>query len=435
MTANSNDPRGETLPAGRVQRTLALLTCFLVIVLDGFNTTSISFVVPRLALDWKLAPALFTPVFVATNVGAALGFVGTGPLAQRFGYRVAGVASVVVFGGLTLVTMFATNVVTLSVLRLIAAIGLGAALPIAITASASIIGPKHKVAASLLVTTGMSVGAVAGGVSGSPLMQHLGWQSIFTVGGILPFLVVVPFLRVLSPALCADLAASGPRGPSGPAAHATGTFKALFSNGLAVYTSLLWLFSFLIFMDVYALLFWVPTLLPSFGFAPSRASAGMAAFSFGGLAGNVLMTVAVAAMALAGRVRVKSALTLGIVLVVASIAALGRATLSEAAVLLTIGVIGAGLVNGIMGQTALAVAFYPPEMRATGVGWGHAMGRVGSFVGPAIGGALLSLGWPAREIVLTAIVPAVAAIVTLGALGLAGRASSRVRATEVLAQH
>jgi AAHS family 4-hydroxybenzoate transporter-like MFS transporter len=90
-------------------------------------------------------------------------------------------------------------------------------------------------------------------------------------------------------------------------------------------------------------------------------------------------------------------------------------------VLLLIGVIGAGLVNGIMGQTALAVAFYPQEIRATGVGWGHAIGRVGSFVGPAIGGGLLSLGWPVRDIVLTSVVPAGAAILALAALSLIGR--------------
>lgn len=430
MTTNPTGQAAESVQtADGTRRAFALFVCFLVIVLDGFNTTSISFVVPRLALDWHLAPASFTPVFVATNAGAALGFVGTGPLVQRFGYRAAGLASVLLFGGLTLVTMFASNVALLSALRLIAAIGLGSALPIAITASANLIGAKHKVAASLLVTTGMSVGAVAGGLTGGALMSHFGWQAIFVAGGLLPALVVVPFYRVL---------AGQPH--AGDAAHApgqgnAGSLKAIFSNGLAAYTCLLWLFSFLIFMDVYALLFWVPTLLPSFGFAPERASAGMAAFSLGGLSGNVLMTVAVTAMALSGRVRVKSALTLGIVLVIASIAALGRAPLGEAAVLLLIGVIGAGLVNGIMGQTALAVAFYPPEMRATGVGWGLAMGRVGSFVGPAIGGALLSLGWPARDIVLMSILPAMAAIVTLGALALAGRGSRHLSATQALARH
>jgi MFS transporter, AAHS family, 4-hydroxybenzoate transporter len=421
------DDRAEEGADG-AKRAFALFVCFLVIVLDGFNTTSISFVVPRLALDWHLSPASFTPVFVATNVGAALGFIGTGPLVQRLGHRMAGVVSVVLFGGLTLVTMFASDVAALSVLRLVAAIGLGSALPIAITASANIIGAKHKVAASLLVTTGMSVGAVAGGVTGGPLMGHFGWQSIFVVGGVLPFLVVIPFLRVLSQPQAQGEAHAREKGGAG-------TLKALFSHGLAAYTCLLWLFSFLIFMDVYALLFWVPTLLPSFGFPAERASAGMAAFSMGGLSGNVLMTAAVTAMALAGRVRVKSALTLGIVLVIASVVALGRVSLGEASVLILIGVIGAGLVNGIMGQTALAVAFYPPEMRATGVGWGLAMGRVGSFVGPAIGGALLSLGWPARDIVLTAILPAAAAIVTLGALTLAGRSSQHFPATEALARH
>jgi MFS transporter, AAHS family, 4-hydroxybenzoate transporter len=432
------DPNARPLASGHgTSRAFALFVCFLVIVLDGFNTTSISFVVPRLALDWHLTPATFTPVFVATNVGAALGFIGTGPLVKRLGQRAAGIASVIVFGAFTLVTVFASDVATLSALRLIAAIGLGSALPIAITASAAIIGPKHKVAASLLVTTGMSVGAVAGGVTGGPLMAHFGWQAIFLAGGLLPFTVVFPFYRILAAGTASGEAAAEEPAQEGRAqGHGgTGTLKSLFSNGLAAYTCLLWVFSFLIFMDVYALLFWVPTLLPSFGFAPNRASAGMAAFSMGGLSGNILMTAAVTAMALAGRVRVKSALTLGLVLVIASIAALGRATLDEAAVLLMIGVIGAGLVNGIMGQTALAVAFYPPETRAIGVGWGLAMGRVGSFVGPAIGGALLSLGWPARDIVLMAIIPAVAAMLTLGALALAGRGARHFPATEALAQH
>ena len=180
-------------------------------------------------------------------------------------------------------------------------------------------------------------------------------------------------------------------------------------------------FHFLIFMDVYALLFWVPTLLVDFGFSTDHASVGMAAFSIGGLSGNIVMTGAVAVMTLAGRLRVKSALVLGLLLVMLSITGLSQVAVTPGIVLLLIGVIGAGLVNGIMGQTALAVAFYPPEIRATGVGWGHAIGRVGSFVGPAIGGGLLSLGWPVRDIFLTAVVPAGAAILALAALSLIGR--------------
>jgi AAHS family 4-hydroxybenzoate transporter-like MFS transporter len=414
---NAKDPKpskeGGLAKARRAGPLLALLVCFLVIVLDGFNTTSISFVVPKLAHEWHLAPALFTTVFVATNIGAAIGFMISGPLAHRFGHRSVGVASVVLFAGSTLLTTYANDIASLSVMRLAAAIGLGAALPIAITAAASIIGARHKVAASLLVTTGMSVGAVTGGVAGGPLMGHFGWQSIFVTGGVLPFLLVPAFFRILparSPVI-ANIAA----------VRASNPLKALFENGLGAYTCLLWLFSFLIFMDVYALLFWVPTLLVDFGFSAGHASVGMAAFSIGGLSGNILMTCAVAMMTLAGRLRVKSALVLGLLLVMLSITSLSQVAVTPGIVLLLIGVIGAGLVNGIMGQTALAVSFYPPEIRATGVGWGHAIGRVGSFVGPAIGGGLLSLGWPVRDIVLISVVPAGAAILTLGALSLVDR--------------
>jgi AAHS family 4-hydroxybenzoate transporter-like MFS transporter len=414
---NAKDPKpsieGGLAKTRRAGPLLALLVCFLVIVLDGFNTTSISFVVPKLAHEWHLAPALFTTVFVATNIGAAIGFMVSGPLAQRFGHRSIGVASVVLFAGSTLLTTYANNIASLSVMRLAAAIGLGAALPIAITAAAGIIGAKHKVAASLLITTGMSVGAVTGGVAGGPLMGHFGWQSIFVTGGVLPFLLVPVFFRIL--------AARSPVVTDVAAVRVSNPLKALFENGLGAYTCLLWLFSFLIFMDVYALLFWVPTLLVDFGFSADHASVGMAAFSIGGLSGNILMTGAVAMMTLAGRLKVKSALVLGLLLVIISIAGLSQVAVTPGIVLLLIGVIGAGLVNGIMGQTALAVAFYPPEIRATGVGWGHAIGRVGSFVGPAIGGGLLSLGWPVRNIVLTSVVPAGAAILALAALSLIGR--------------
>jgi AAHS family 4-hydroxybenzoate transporter-like MFS transporter len=405
----------------------ALSIGFLVIVLDGFNTTSISFVVPKLAGAWGLAPASFTPVFVATNIGAAIGFMISGPLAQRVGNRIIGLLSVLLFGGSTLATIFAVDIASLSVLRLIAAIGLGGALPIAITASASIIGAKHKVAASLLVTTGMSVGAVIGGVTGGPLMREFGWQAVFIVGGVLPFVLVPAFFGILP--------AEGKLPKDGAVSRSSNPFKVLFKDGLGVYTCLLWTFSFLIFTDVYALLFWLPTLLPNFGFAPDQASVGMAAFSIGGLSGNILMTMAVAMMTIAGKLRLKSGLALGGVLVILSIAVLSQIAIVPSVVLLLIAVIGAGLVNGIMGQTALAVSFYPAEIRATGVGWGHAVGRVGSFIGPAIGGALLSLGWPAREIVLTAVLPAAAAILVLGALALAGRRTAQRFDGHAVAEH
>ncbi|GAC1624668.1 MAG: hypothetical protein NVS4B4_08900 [Bradyrhizobium sp.] len=47
---------------------------------------------------------------------------------------------------------------------------------------------------------------------------------------------------------------------------------------------------------------------------------------------------------------------------------------------------------------ALAAGFYPTSVRATGVGWALGIGRVGSIVGPLIGGALLSAKWSTASV-------------------------------------
>jgi AAHS family 4-hydroxybenzoate transporter-like MFS transporter len=131
-------------------------------------------------------------------------------------------------------------------------------------------------------------------------------------------------------------------------------------------------------------------------------------------------------MTLVARFGVKRLLAATTLLAMGCIAAISQADIAPAMVLPLIAGMGGGLITGCVGQAALAVSFYPPELRATGVGWAAALGRVGSIVGPAVGGALLSFAWPAREIVLTALAPALLALVVLAALGLLGRRHAAV---------
>ncbi len=390
-----------------------LVICFLIVLLDGLDTTSIAFVAPLLAREWGLPPAAFTPAFVATSLGAVVGYMACGPLAQRFGARAVGTGSVVLFGLGTLLTAAAWDIASLSALRFVSAIGLGGALPIAVAAASVVMPARLRETAAMIVATGLSAGSVAGGVLGGPLMREFGWNSIFLAGGVLPLLVLPLFYRVLSSASPAKAADAGRGAGSNPVV-------ALFSGGLAAYTMLLWLFAFLIFIVTYSLTFWVPTLLTDFGFEPSRAPLAIAAFGMGGLLGNIVM------MTLVARFGVKRLLAATTLLAMGCIAAISQADIAPAMVLPLIAGMGGGLITGCVGQAALAVSFYPPELRATGVGWAAALGRVGSIVGPAVGGALLSFAWPAREIVLTALAPALLALVVLAALGLLGRRHAAV---------
>ena len=77
-------------------------------------------------------------------------------------------------------------------------------------------------------------------------------------------------------------------------------------------------------------------------------------------------------------------------------------------------VLGFTVQGGQAGINALAADFYPTRMRSTGVGWALGIGRIGSIIGPAVGGFLLSMQWTPRQTLLAGIAPA--AIATLAVL-------------------
>jgi AAHS family 4-hydroxybenzoate transporter-like MFS transporter len=74
---------------------------------------------------------------------------------------------------------------------------------------------------------------------------------------------------------------------------------------------------------------------------------------------------------------------------------------------------------------ALAASLYPTAVRSTGVGWAYGIGRVGSIVGPILGGVLLTLQWGMRDLFLIAAIPLACAAV---AIVLLARASRRLPA-------
>src|SRR5258708_7774350 len=110
-------------------RLLAASLCFLTILLDGYDTAVVSFAAPRLAHDWSLPAAAFTPAFIATSLGAVIGYLSCGALTARFGHRHVVAASVGFFGLMSLLTVASVGIPSLTALRFITALGLGGAIP------------------------------------------------------------------------------------------------------------------------------------------------------------------------------------------------------------------------------------------------------------------------------------------------------------------
>ena len=65
------------------------------------------------------------------------------------------------------------------------------------------------------------------------------------------------------------------------------------------------------------------------------------------------------------------------------------------------------VVGGQPAVNALAANYYPTRLRSTGIGWSLGVGRIGSIIGPVVGGVLIRLAWPNSGILIAIAVPAV----------------------------
>jgi AAHS family 4-hydroxybenzoate transporter-like MFS transporter len=84
------------------------------------------------------------------------------------------------------------------------------------------------------------------------------------------------------------------------------------------------------------------------------------------------------------------------------------------------------IVGGQIAANALAATFYPTSIRSTGVGWALGIGRVGSIVGPLVGGALLTMKWSTGEVFFAAATAALCAALAAFSLSrLAGMGGSK----------
>ncbi len=75
--------------------------------------------------------------------------------------------------------------------------------------------------------------------------------------------------------------------------------------------------------------------------------------------------------------------------------------------------IGVLLQGAFTALYALAARIYPTSVRATGVGWGAGLGRVGAIVSPIIAGLLTASGWGMYSLFLLFAVPLIVAAIML----------------------
>lgn len=379
-----------TLPLARASsgRTLSmpqvrvLAICFLVAMVDGFDTLMLSFIAPLVGKQFGLAPVEIGKLFAAGFVGAVAGALCVGPLADRFGRRVMlliCLADVTIF---TLLCAQAQSPASLMALRFAAGLGLGGAMPTVIALTAENMPPAHRASAVTWMFLGFPLGAVVGGGITAANLSH-GWQAIF-LGGGLAALAMIPLALWGLPESRPSPDNTRARAP------AFASLTAQFGQGRAASALLLWLGVFCVMLVSYFLVSWMPTVLTRAGFSPERAAVAAVLLNLGGIVGALLLSFAIK---LFGPWRpVAAAFALGSFMVWL----LGQQINSPQAMIIVVFITGMCIFGGQLSTPAIAVHLFPTPVRGAGTGWTMGVGRMGSIAGPVIGGALVAanLGWP-----------------------------------------
>ena len=180
------------------------------------------------------------------------------------------------------------------------------------------------------------------------------------------------------------------------------TTRFAVTEGRAAGTVLLWIPFFMNLLMLYFVVFWLPALLRQSGKPVSAGMTAIMLFSIGGIAGSF---VEGNLMNRWGAFPVLLTEFLCTTLLIASVA-----YSSSFALMMTITFVLGFVVQGAQGGlSAVAATFYPISIRSTGIGWCLGVGRIGSIVGPILGGVMLKLDWSPREILLAGSIPALCA--------------------------
>jgi AAHS family 4-hydroxybenzoate transporter-like MFS transporter len=108
---------------------------------------------------------------------------------------------------------------------------------------------------------------------------------------------------------------------------------------------------------------------------------------------------------------------------VVAIAVVGLVSLPYLPLLAVIFLVGCCTTGSMTGINGMIGALYPARVRNTGMGWALGVGRLGGIGGPWLGGLLLELGWPPRQIFLFACATAAIAAVCVVLLRLQTRST------------
>ena len=402
--------RLERLPFSRWHRNLFILA-FLGIMFDAADFALFGAALPPIAREFGLGPAQAGGLATIGLVGAFAGALFWGTVSDYIGRRASFLATVSIFALFTGLVAASWNVLALATFRFLSNFGLGGEVPVTLTLASEFSPGRMRGRMTGTMMAAFPVGLVVAAALSLAIVPNLGWRALFVVG-VVPA-VLLFFVRrympesvryqlsrgevdeaqrtveeierqALGSGKLAPMHAVAPAGATADTSKRGVTVFALFEDGRARRTILLWIVSFCFLWSSNGILFMLPTILTQRGFALTQAISFQLVQSLAAVVGYAACGFLIDWY---GRRPV--------LFLYYFIGAFFHLWFAQATGLWMYAAIAAvGWVNpGVFGATGIYVSeLHPTYLRATAVGWFFGVGRIGSFLAPLIVGVMLQYG-------------------------------------------
>lgn len=399
--------------------------CVLVNMIDGYDILALAQAGSALKRDWGLSDAELGTLLAMNLVGMAIGALSVSPVADQWGRRPAILTCLVLMSIGMAVSAVSTEFYGMAAGRLVTGVGIGGMTSTVGMIALEYASFKRREFAASAVASAYPVGTIIGAYVAIAVLDSYGWRGIFWVGASLSaVLFPIAFVklpesldylltrqpknalaktnRMLRRMDIAEIAVLPPKPEGSKDAvlaeiaqpfHVRELLKLFLAHALNMFA---W----------YFIINWGPPLVSEALGSDEMGARYSAWVSYGGIAGGLT------AGFLCGVVGVRKMMWVAMLSLAGLIALFGQFVGDEQALWIIAPLVGAALFGSATANWLTIAYAFPPQLRATGLGFATTAGRVGSVFGPVVGGTLLDEGLTVAAVCMVMAVPAVLSAMT-----------------------
>lgn len=381
-----------------------LIWCSLVIIVDAYDLIVYGAVAGTIAREWKLNSDIIGYLGSSALVGMMLGAIVFGSLADVFGRKNMLMLCIAIFSIFTFWTGFTTDVWGFGATRFIAGLGIGGAMPNAVSLMNEYAPKRLRSLMVSIMFSGYGVGGLLAALIGREFIPAYGWQIMFYIAGI-PILLVFA-IWILVPDSLVFLIKQNKTDEAKRAFEkltntnldedneleinknqkVTESVVGLFKENRTFTTFLFWIAFFMNLWMVYALSTFLPKLMANAGYGFEDRITFLLYLNVGGIIGAILGGW------LSDKFHHKPVLMIFFILSGIALALLGfKNSTWILNILVALG--GVALIGGQILLYGYVARYYPISVRGSALGWASGVGRAGGILGPILLGKILILNW------------------------------------------